>query len=226
MPIYHRLPPMKDRIESAFPIQVIKFDMNGLGDSKSITNAIEQLAPSNVIFINTKEATHSHIEKTLENLEGLKIRLSAATSPSNVITIHSASKALKVRVQEEDIKKITLKKMDESFEFAQIRGKIQFVLGTESNIQETKLVISENPSRINFDEMDNKILADFSLVKFKAFLEQYQIQVDLLSGGLKHKDIVMIRLTNDNKVVLEGFYCKEYYQIRHLLYEYTMALKV
>eukprot|EP01017_Pseudomicrothorax_dubius_P003288 TRINITY_DN10434_c0_g1_i2.p1 TRINITY_DN10434_c0_g1~~TRINITY_DN10434_c0_g1_i2.p1 ORF type:complete len:145 (+),score=29.33 TRINITY_DN10434_c0_g1_i2:23-457(+) len=100
------------------------------------------------------------------------------------------------------------------------------VLGTESNIQETKLVISENPSRINFDEMDNKILADFSLVKFKAFLEQYQIQVDLLSGGLKHKDIVMIRLTNDNKVVLEGFYCKEYYQIRHLLYEYTMALKV
>ncbi|KAI9345550.1 beta-lactamase-like protein [Obelidium mucronatum] len=215
--------------------RVIFVDFEGRSDGKSIRNILSQVAPRKLVLIHGSEESTTELETYCRDTPGLTNDVFAPHN-NEWINISAASDIYEIKLTDSLVSSLISSKIND-YELSYVSGYIKF------NDEEDE---TSNSAVATTDEMDvdqvNKtrtnavvptldilppdlskshrpvIVGDLKLSEFRKVLVSKGFETEFVAGVLVVNRSIMIRKSQQGKLVLEGSLSSDYYACRKLLY--------
>jgi len=210
-PVFQNAPPK---------LRVVDLDLNGLSDGESMIRIINSLNPNYVLFLNGDAEDDGLIKSKLLNTRAGESLYFAGLEKNEEIELISNSLEIKIHPDNFDnISFNTINANNLEFSMGRIRG-FDTVIKTFKNLRLDCELVSSN-TYSNFEETEKNLEAYgyVDLEKFRKVLEEENFTTYYKEGILCVNNIFFVKKERQN-VIIEGRFCKEYIEIRNLLYSF------
>jgi len=201
-------------------LRVVDIDLNGLSDGDSMIRIINSLNPNYVLFLNGTPEDNALIKSKLLNTRSEESLCFATLEQNSEIELISNSLDIKVNPELFDnINFNTIAANNLEFSMGRVRGFDALIKSFKNLKVDCELVPSGSLSNFEETEKNFEAYGYVDLEKFRKVLEEYNFTTYYKEGILCVNNIFFVKKTNKT-VVIEGRFCKEYIEIRNLLYSF------
>ncbi|KAJ3006999.1 UNVERIFIED_CONTAM: cleavage and polyadenylation specificity factor subunit 2 [Siphonaria sp. JEL0065] len=217
--------------------RVIFVDFEGRSDGKSVKNILTQVSPRKLVLVHGSEEATEELETYCRETPGLTNDVFAPHN-NEWINISAASDIYEIKLTDSLVSSLITSKIND-YELSYVSGYIKFD-------EEDEIESSDAQGNTANDEMDvdqvNKtrtnavvptldilpaelskshkpvIVGDLKLSEFRKVLVSKGFETEFVAGVLVVNRSIMIRKSQQGKLVLEGSLSPDYYACRKLLY--------